>query len=54
MLSFDDAENMYTYLHDEDYPEGKKVLEIVRNFLVNANSRVHKCTSILEGYEAET
>ena len=40
VLSFDDAEKMYTYLGDEDYPEGNKVLEIVRNFLVNTNSHV--------------
>ena len=34
VLSIDDAEKMYTYLDDENYPEGKKVLEIIREFFI--------------------
>ena len=34
VLSFDDAEKTYTYLDDENYPEGKKVLEIISEFFI--------------------
>ena len=40
VLLFDDAEKMCTCLDDENYPEGKEVLEILHNFLVTTNSRV--------------
>ena len=40
VLLFDDAEKMYTCLDDENYPEGKEVLEILHNFLVTTNSHV--------------
>ena len=40
VLSFDDAEKMYMYLDDDNYPEGKKVFKILRNFLVATNSHV--------------
>ena len=29
VLSFDDAEKIYTSLNDENYPKGKKMLEII-------------------------
>ena len=32
VLSFDDVEKMYSYLDNDNYPEGKKVLEIIREF----------------------
>ena len=34
VLSFDDVEKMYSYLDNDNYPEGKKVLEIIREFFV--------------------
>ena len=40
VLSFDDAEKMYSYLDNDNYPEGKKVLESLHNFLITTNSHV--------------
>ena len=40
VLSFDDAEKMYSYLDDDNYPEGKKVLKSLHNFLITTNSHV--------------
>ena len=54
ILSFDDAEKMYTYLDDPNDPEGQGILELLREFFFIKHTKEQQNFHVLTPYKCRS